>query len=132
MACNFDKYLSKCRRSSTSKSASSSFGGSGLLRRARIADVASSSPVVRVQRYAPGLAQIGADERPPLGGVHRGDRDGLVPGVCPVKVVLEPVQGQTHGSVEVRVHQRHLLRGVAGLVDEGTVGGGGRTRVSVC
>lgn len=78
---------------------------------------------MRIQRYASGLAQVGADEHPPLGGVRRGNGDGLVSGVCPVKVVLEPVQGQTHWGVEVGIHQRHLLRGVAGLVDEGTAGG---------
>lgn len=63
--------------------------------------MSSPSPVVGVQRDAPGLAQVGADEHPPLGGVHRGDGDGLVSGVCPVEVVLEPVQGQAHWGVEV-------------------------------
>lgn len=85
--------------------------------------IPSHLPVVGVQRYAPGLAQVGADEDPPLGGVHRGHRDGLVPGVGPVQVVLQPVQSQAHGGVEPRIHQRHLLGGVAGLVDEGTAGG---------
>lgn len=64
-------------------------------------DASSSSPVVGIQRYAAGLAQIGADEDPPLGGVRRGHGDGLVSGVGPVEVVLEPVQGQTHGGVKV-------------------------------
>lgn len=34
--------------------------------------ISSHLPVVGVQRYAPGLAQVSADEDPPLGGVHRG------------------------------------------------------------
>lgn len=93
-----------------------------------VCHISSHSPVVGVQRYAPGLAQVGADEDPPLGGVHRGHRDGLVPGVGPVQVVLQPVQSQAHGGVELRIHQRHLLGGVAGLVDEGTAGGRGRPR----
>lgn len=88
-------------------------------------DASSSSPVVGIQRYAAGFAQIGADEDPPLGGVRRRHGDGLVPGVGPVEVVLEPVQGQTHRGVKVRIQQRHLLGGVAGLVDEGTAGGRG-------
>lgn len=93
-------------------------------------DASSSSPVVGIQRYAAGFAQIGADEDPPLGGVRRRHGDGLVPGVGPVEVVLEPVQGQTHRGVKVRIQQRHLLGGVAGLVDEGTAGGGD-TEISV-
>lgn len=64
-------------------------------------DASSSSPVVGIQRNAAGFAQIAADEDPPLGGVRRGHGDGLVSGVCPVEVVLEPVQGQTHGGVKV-------------------------------
>lgn len=78
--------------------------------------------MVGVQRDAAGLAQVVAEEDPPLGGVHRGHGDGLVPGVAPVQVVLQPVQRQTHGGVEPRVHQRHLLGGVAGLMDEGAAG----------
>lgn len=82
--------------------------------------------MVGIQRNGPGFAQVGVDEDASLGGVHRGHGDGLVPGVGPVQVVLEPVQGQTHGGLQERVQQRHLLGGVAGLVDEGTAGGGGR------
>lgn len=82
------------------------------------------SPMVGVQCDAAGLAQVGADEDPPLGGVHRGHGDGLVPRVAPVQVVLQPVQRQAHGGVEPRVHQRHLLGRVAGFVDEGAAGCG--------
>lgn len=85
-------------------------------------NVLRHSPVVGVQCDAAGLAQVGAEEDPPLGGVHRGHGDGLVPRVAPVQVVLQPVQRQAHRGVQPRVHQRHLLGGVAGLVDEGAAG----------
>lgn len=85
----------------------------------------SSLPVVRIQRYAPGFTQVGIDEDTSLGGVHRGHRDGFVSRVGPVQVVLEPVQSQTHRGVQERIHQRHLLGGVTGLMDEGTAGEGG-------
>lgn len=82
--------------------------------------------MVRVQRDASGLAQVGVDQHASLGGVHGGHRDGLVSGVGPVQVVLEPVQSQTHRGVQQRVHQGHLLGGVTGLVDEGTAGERGK------
>lgn len=78
--------------------------------------------MVGIQRDAAGLAQVSADEDPPLSRIHRGHRDGLVTGVAPVQVVLQPVQRQPHGGVEPRVHQRHLLGGVAGFVDESAAG----------
>ncbi|TNN81510.1 hypothetical protein EYF80_008282 [Liparis tanakae] len=50
------------------------------------------------------------------------------PRSCPsgqAQVVLEPVQSQTHGGLQKRIQQRHLLGGVTGLVDEGTEDEGG-------
>lgn len=91
--------------------------------------ISSSLPVVRIQRYASGFTQVGVDEDTSLGGVHWGHRDGLVPGVGPVQVVLEPVQSQTHRGVQEWIHQRHLLGGVTGLVDEGTAGEGGDRKI---
>lgn len=87
------------------------------------------SPVVGVQRYGSGLAELGADEDASLGAVHRGHRDGLVARVGPVQVVLQPIQSQTHRRLKRRVHQGHLLGRVAGLVDEGTAGKGVGLRV---
>ena len=80
--------------------------------------------MVGIQRYGPGFTQVSVDENASLGCVHRGHGDGFVSGVGPVQVVLEPVQSQTHGGLQVWIHQWHLLGGVAGLVDEGTAGQG--------
>ncbi len=85
-----------------------------------------SLPVVGIQRYGSGFTEVGVDEDAPLGGVHRGHRDGFVSGVGPVQVVLEPVQSQTHRRLQGWVHQRHLHGGVTGLMDEGTAREGGR------
>lgn len=93
--------------------------------------ISSSLPMVGIQRYGSGFTQVGVDEDSSLGGVYRGHRDGFVSGVSPVQVVLEPVQSQTHGGLQEWIHQRHLLWGITGLVDEGAAGGiGGWKRQS--
>ena len=45
--------------------------------------------------------------------------------------MLEPVQSQPHGGVQARIHQRNLLGGVTGLVDEGTAGDKGMVMKSI-
>lgn len=82
--------------------------------------------MVGVQCYGPGLTEVGVDEDTPLGAVHRGHGDGFISRVGPVEVVLQPVQSQSHRGLQRRIHQRHLLGGVTGLVDEGTAGERGR------
>jgi len=85
-----------------------------------------------IQRYGPGFTQVSVDEDASLGGVHWGHGDGFVSGVGPVQVVLEPVQSQTHGGLQKRIQQRHLLGGVTGLMDEGTEDEGYFKKMSRC
>lgn len=80
------------------------------------------SPVVWIQRYSSRFTEVGVDQDAPLGAVHWSHRDGFVSRICPVEVVLEPVQSQAHGGLQRWIHQRHLLGGVAGVVDESTAG----------
>ena len=85
------------------------------------------SPLVRIHRYGPRLAQLGGYQHFPLPAVSRGNRDALVARVRPVDVLVDPVDREALGGVE-RVDERHLLRRVTGLVDVST---GGRERRGV-
>lgn len=76
----------------------------------------SDSPLVRIHRDGPWLAQLGGYQHFPLPAVTRGDGDALVARVGPVDVLVDPVDSQALGGVE-RVDERHLFRRVTGLVD---------------
>lgn len=77
--------------------------------------------MVGIQCYSSGFTKVSIDEDTSLGAVHWGHSDRFVTRVSPVQVVLEPVQSQAHRGLQGWIHQWHLLGGVIGFMDEGTV-----------
>lgn len=82
-------------------------------------------PLCGVHSNGSGLAEVTVEKCPSPASICSGHWDGLVSRVCPVDVLMDPVNGQSLGGVELAVNEDHLLGRVTRFVDVGAAGTGG-------
>lgn len=66
------------------------------------------------------LTEVSVEKCPPPASICGGHWDGLVSGICPVDVFMNPVYCQTFRRVQLAVYQNHLLGCVTRFVNVGT------------
>lgn len=85
----------------------------------------SHPPLCGIHSDGSGLTEVTVEKCPPPSPICSGHWDGLVSRVCPVDVLVDPVNGQSLGGVELAVDQDLLLGRVTRFVNVGAAGTGG-------